>query len=312
MEREEFIIARRNALLANVPYSAIREIEKEVLFPNFIVSKLLNFEQIKNQFALSVSIGTDAFEFLYTNLTWDTNYFGLHMVRLNAVLYHETVRPEKLAAAVHLFMSDLRARGVEHCYCEVVSTDSSLLYALGHSKWSLVETRLHYYHDKLNQIREDRFRVRLAVKSKDDSALRRIAMANRNMYDRFHADPAFTSSQADSFLGEYAVAALNGYCDAVLVPSLEPLDSFMAISHLDDDANLLGVSLGRIVLTAVGAVNRGWHRKLVSESLHYTRERGGKLMLMTTQVTNRAVINNSEYLGFKLGGSTHIMSIKLV
>ena len=196
----------------------------------------------------------------------------------------------------------------------LAAEDKAALYALGRAGWSIVESRLHYYRTNLADLAdlaEPAVAVRAAAEA-DAEQVRRVAAENRNPFDRFHADPVFSSAQADSFLGEYGAAAVRGFCDVVLVPANEPLDSFLAVSHLEEDAQRLGVKMGRVVLTAAGAANRGWHRKLMAETVRYTHNRGGELVLMTTQVTNRAVIHNSEVLGFKLGGITHIASCRLL
>jgi dTDP-4-amino-4,6-dideoxy-D-galactose acyltransferase len=138
-----------------------------------------------------------------------------------------------------------------------------------------------------------------------------ISASNRNANDRFHADPAFGSAIADEFLAEYARAAVRGYCDEVIVPEQpEVVDSFLAINYLESEAQVLGIGLGRVVLTAVGSRNRGWHRPLVAETLYRVRERGGEVVFMTTQAANAAVINNAQRLGFALGGVTQLFSLQ--
>ncbi|QNP52647.1 hypothetical protein H9L05_02480 [Hymenobacter qilianensis] len=203
----------------------------------------------------------------------------------------------------------MAASGAYYCFSEVPSEDTVLLQTLTASGWRLVETRLLFYHDNLESFDQERYPVRLA-KAEEEAQIAQIAAENRNDFDRFHADPWFGTERADAFLARYAGAAVRGYCDDVLVPDEPglPLQSFLAISDLKDDAALIGVGLSRVVLTAVGPQNRGWHLKLVSETVHRAREKGDKAVLMTTQATNRAVFRTCEKLGFKLGGSSHILS----
>jgi dTDP-4-amino-4,6-dideoxy-D-galactose acyltransferase len=148
------------------------------------------------------------------------------------------------------------------------------------------------------------------AKVEEAANIAQISAKARNEYDRFHADPWFGQERADAFLARYASAAVQGYCDAVLVPDEPglPIDSFLAISDLQADVKALGVGLSRVVLTAVGPQNRGWHLRLVSETVHRAREKGDQVVLMTTQATNRAVFRTSEKLGFKLGGSSHVLA----
>jgi dTDP-4-amino-4,6-dideoxy-D-galactose acyltransferase len=63
-----------------------------------------------------------------------------------------------------------------------------------------------------------------------------------------------------------------------------------------------------VLLTAVGPANRGWHLKLMAETLHRARALGHEAVLMTTQPTNQAVLRTTEKLGFRLGGAAHVLA----
>jgi dTDP-4-amino-4,6-dideoxy-D-galactose acyltransferase len=138
-----------------------------------------------------------------------------------------------------------------------------------------------------------------------------VAAAARNSYDRFHADPWFGPARADAFLARYAEAATEGtFADAVLVPDEPglPVDSFLAIGDLQADAQALGVGLSRVLLTAVGPLNRGWHLRLVTETVRRAARMNAAYVLMTTQGTNRAVFRTCEKLGFRLGAISHVLA----
>jgi dTDP-4-amino-4,6-dideoxy-D-galactose acyltransferase len=244
--------------------------------------------------------------FLYRLLAWDTAFFGKPMARLRAVLVEEN---EPLSTALGQFTAHLSALGVRQCIMEVPAEDPRMLQALGQSGWMLIETRLQYAHEHLTHLNPVRYDVRCATTGEGD-LIRNIARYNANPFDRFHADPFFTHAQADDFLEAYAGAALGGYCDEVLVPGEPdvPVDSFLAINYTELHGQALGIDVGRLVLMAVGAQNRGWSRKLFSEALYRAHERGTSAMLLTTQASNRAVMRNAEVLGFRLGAVTHIFS----
>lgn len=308
MGREALIGERQEALLGVVPYAAIRQFDAALVQQVFVAEKWLRFGDAPGQQIFTAGSATQPVQFLYTALEWDTQFFGFRASRLLAVLFGSEVEEAALATAVALFGEALRAAGMRHCYAEVAAKDPRLLYALGRSGWSVVETRLHFYRADLLNLPYPRCPVRLAGLEEAET-IRQVSARNRNVFDRFHTDPVFTGAQGDSFLGEYAAAAVRGLCDVVLVPAVPtPLDSFLAVSYLTADAERLHTTLGRVVLTAVGPANRGWHRKLISETLWHTRERGGQAVLMTTQATNLAVVHNSMELGFALGGTTHICS----
>lgn len=308
MGGEEQVEARRAALLGTVPYGALPGLSAEVVFQQFVRERLRYFASQPDHFVWQATgaAGEEKIRFFYRHLTWDTSFFGRPMSRLQAVVFGPEVSLARLTAAVQQFARHLTEAGQQHCYCEVAAADPLLLAALGRAGWTTVETRLHYHHS-LSMLPATRYAVRAATAA-DVDAVRRVSATSRNPFDRFHADPFFTPEQGDNFLGAYAAATVRGYADVVLVPAEEAVASFLAISYLRADARVLGQALGRVVLTAVGAQNQGWHRQLLSETLWHLKEQGSNWALLTTQAANRAVIHNCEVLGFRLGGITQIVS----
>ncbi|UYZ61376.1 hypothetical protein [Hymenobacter weizhouensis] len=303
MGLEAALAARRAHLLSVIPYAAVPGLDVQVVFQHFVRQRLLSFG-VRAEEKIWEAQGV---LFFYEQLLWDSAYFQRPMARVRAVLFDpEQILVTNLVQAIEQFSRHLREAHIQHCYAEVGAVDNSVLTALGCAGWATVETRLHYYHT-LHQLPATRAAVRPAT-LQDVETIRQVAAHNRNPHDRFHADPFFTQAEADAFLGEYAAAAVKGLCSITFVPQHEPVASFLAVGYLPADAHLLGMPLGRVVLTAVGPANRGWHRHLIDETLWHTQERGGQLVLLTTQATNRAVIHNCETTGFKLGSITHIVS----
>ncbi|MBC6697782.1 hypothetical protein [Hymenobacter sp. BT190] len=301
----EKLVAERRAVLERLsPYHFLQEVGAH---DQLGVGRAARFgNQVHEQLFTSGKA-----QFLYELLPWDSQFFDTPTYRLFSVLFEQDEQLADLTNAVRDFQLKLASVAPStYCFVEVPAEDIRLLQALTQAGWRWNETRLHYYHQThLAGFAAPRHAVRLALPA-EAVHLGQIAAAARNNYDRFHADPWFGADRADAFLARYAAAATEGYCDAVLVPDLPglPVDSFMAISDLQTDAALLGVKLSRVVLTAVGPDNRGWHLRLLSETLHRARERGAAAVLMTTQATNRAVIRNAEKLNFALGATTHVLS----
>ena len=305
------VAARAEVLRRHSPYHFLRELPAQAVEwqeQQFGAGRAARFGAGQHE---QVFASGDV-QFLYELLPWDTAFFGTPTFRLFTALFCPSATLAHLTAAVLAFRAALAARGAVYCFVEVPAEDIRLLQALTQAGWRWNETRLHYYRAHLAAFAEPRFGVRPA-RPAEAPRLGRIARAARNDFDRFHADPWFGPERADAFLARYATAAAEGYCDAVLVPDEPgtPLDSFLAISDLTADAEALGVGLSRIVLTAVGPANRGWHRRLMSETVHRARQRDAAYVLMTTQATNGAVIRNAERLNFALGATTHVLSCPL-
>jgi dTDP-4-amino-4,6-dideoxy-D-galactose acyltransferase len=252
-------------------------------------------------------------QWLLRRLPWDSEFFEIPTYRLVTGLFAAKTESGILQNAATRLREQLAGRGSFYAFSMVPAEDVRLFQALTGAGWQLIETRLHYHHPAVAAVAGPRWSVRPA---RPDEALRlgRVAAAARNPFDRFHADPWIGNERGDALLARYAEAAATGaLADVVLVPDEpgRPVDSFLAISDLQADAQRLGVSLSRVLLAAVGPANQGWHRRLLSETLHRARTLGQHSVLMTTQATNRAVIHNAEVLGFRLGAVSHVLACRL-
>ncbi|NVO86737.1 hypothetical protein HW556_17785 [Hymenobacter sp. P5252] len=244
------------------------------------------------------------------HLPWDTDFFCTDTYRLFTGLFSSAATPAALMAAATQLRITLAARGPYYAFSVVPAEDTALLQALTGGGWRLVETRLNFYCPVAAATLPEPAPVRLA--RPDEAAhIGRISAAARNPFDRFHADPWFGKIRADALLVRYAEAAVEGsYADAVLVPDAPglPVDSFLAISDTSAEAGVPGSGSSRVLLTAVGPANRGWHLQLVAETVRRAAVLSLPHVLMTTQATNGAVFRTCEKLGFRLGGTSHVLA----
>lgn len=299
------VAARTEKLFFYSPYNFLRTVAVAAQQQLFGAGLAHNFGQDPQQRLFS----TGGIQFLYSFLPWDTNFFGAPIYKLFTVLFAADISVVQLAAAVEKFLLHAKEVGSSYLFVELPIEDTVLMQALGMAGWRTVETRLNFYHDRVADFDHSLVPVRKASLEEAES-IGRISAAARNIYDRFHADAWFGNDRADAFLHRYAAAAVEGYCDAVLVPD-EPgvaVDSFLAISDTPVPAISPGFRSSRIVLTAVGPTNRGWHLKLVAATLQRARAMQVDYVLMTTQATNRAVFRTCEKLGFKLGSTSCVLA----
>jgi dTDP-4-amino-4,6-dideoxy-D-galactose acyltransferase len=251
-------------------------------------------------------------QWLLQHLAWDSVYFGAPIYQMFTGLFDGLTSSAELVQAASELRQQLAVRheAAYYAFSVVPAEDVRLLQALTGAGWQLVETRLTYYRDQLPAFDYPRYPVRAAT-ADEAVQIGQVAARARNAYDRFHADSWFGNARADAYLARYAentVAA--GLAATVLVPDSSdlPVDSFLAISDLKDDAVALGTQLSRVLLTAVGPANRGWHVKLVAETLQRAKELSCEAVLMTTQATNHAVFRTCEKLGFRLGATSHVLA----
>ena len=233
-------------------------------------------------------------------LGWDSAFFGCGIYKvsqLSAEGFEKEWESEEVAFPEKRW----------NAFAEVPSEDTMAFIRLAKAGFALTETRLTYYHI-LKNLPEGGRKARLAAES-DIPYLEKVASGAVNAFDKYHADPFFSSRETDRYLETYIGNCVKGFAEAVFVPDLaENPASFVALSRLKENRPGESRPFFRIPLTACLPANKGWHYDLCLQALGYSRGLGGACLVMTTQSTNRAVIHNCEKLGFKLGGTTHIFS----
>lgn len=309
---DNLIKARANELLYYSPYYFLRQFAADYQQDLFGTGAAARWAQGKGtQIHQRRTAQAHDIQWLLQRLEWDTAYFGTPMFRLFTGLFNEQPTNAELAQSASECVRQLAAaNGAFYAFSVVPAEDIRLLQALTTAGWRLVETRLTYYRDQLATFDYPRFAVRGATPD-EANRIGEISAAARNPYDRFHADTWFGEAKADAYLARYAENTVAANLAAtVLVPNEPglPVDSFLAISDVEDDSAALNTQLSRILLTAVGAENRGWHVKLAAETLQRARALGHEAVLMTTQATNHAVFRTCDKLGFKLGSTSHVLA----
>ena len=301
------VAARAEMLALHSPTHFLRELPQALQQQRYGTGAALAFGRQPGEEVLPMPGA--AGQWLLQHLAWDSNYFEIPTYRFFTGLFADNERLDLTKAAVEL-RQELASRGPYYAFGVVPAEDTRLLQALTSGGWQLIETRLNFYCPVATAALPPPAPVRLA-RPDEAAAIGRIAAAARNDYDRFHADPWFGSARADAFLARYAEAAVAGtYADAVLLPDESdlPVDAFLAIGDAPAEAGVPGSGHSRVLLTAVGPANRGWHFKLVSETVRRAAALSLPYVLMTTQATNKAVFRTCEKLGFRLGSTTHVLA----
>jgi dTDP-4-amino-4,6-dideoxy-D-galactose acyltransferase len=297
--------SRKKELFFYSPYNFIRSFPVERQLENCVYDVIRNFEGSAANMIIPVAVNGHEHQFYVSYLEWDSNYFGLKTYKLVYVLYnHQDIKI--LIDAVKKFKDILFSEPV-YCFIEIPSEDIKLIEALCANSFMLVETRLTYFMGNLEVYDKERYPVRKA-EAKDIPNLRRVSAEMRNDFDRFHADPVFSTDKADKFLATYIEKSVEGLADIVLIPNEPDMssDSFFTAKYMKSEWEKNQCKISRIVLVAAG--NKGWHKKLMSEMTYHLRDTGAEFIYMNTQSTNRAVMYNCESLGYRFGCTTHILS----
>ncbi len=305
----ELVAARAAALAYYSPVSFLREISPQTQQEHYGTGPASRFGSGAGEEVLAMDAPGPGGQWLLQHLAWDSSFFGTPTYRLLTGLFPPAATPAQLATAAGQLRDTLAGRGRFYAFGVIPAEDTRLLQALTQAGWHLVETRLNFYRPTAEPVLLPPAAVRLA-RPAEASHIGQIAARARNEFDRFHADPWF-GQRGDALLARYAEAAVaESYADAVLVPAEPgvPVDSFLAIADTPPGTATDGVGYSRVLLTAVGPQNRGWHVRLVAETLRRAARLELPYVVMTTQATNRAVFRTCEKLGFRLGSTTHVLA----
>ena len=167
--------------------------------------------------------------------------------------------------------------------------------------------RLHYHFSGFHAAEPSLLPVRRAG-IKDIPALRDVAKRMRNIYDRVHADPAFTAEEGDAYLGTFIEESVKGFADMVLVPDVtgEKPFGFLAANN---PRLVLGHNIAKLVLAAVdNSVHKGWLYHLLTGVIFELKGQKTDILTTITQASNLPAIHTWEKAGFKLGFVTHVYS----
>ena len=307
--RLDLIEERAEALGLYSPTSFLRHIPFSIQQEQYGTGAAQRFGEGAGEEVLPMADGA-AGQWLVQHLPWDTAFFGVDTYRLFTGLFASATSPDALSQAASELRVELAQRGAYYAFSVVPAEDIPLIQALTKGGWGLIETRLNFYRPTSEPLLVQPALVR-AARPDEASHLGRVSAQARNGYDRFHADPWFGEERAAAMLARYAEAAVAGiYADVVLVPAEDGLavDSFLAIGDTAPDPAIVDSGYSRVLLTAVGPENRGWHVKLVAETVRRAAANQLSHVLMTTQATNRPVFRTSEKLGFRLGNTTHVFA----
>jgi len=246
-------------------------------------------------------------------LTWDTQFFGYPIARLNLILPLDAPFSQPHADysdAVATFMNHESVQKVKYLFASVFPEDLSTIRALGENKFNLIETRGYYHRSLTNYDFNKRFDVRLATPD-DIEPLSKVAVMMANQYDRFHADPFIMSEDADRMMAQWVKASLTeGFADMVVVPDVDYPEAFCTVKSHNQYWADWGINLAQpVVLGAVSSTFSGWYSKLISEVCFLLKEMNASHGYIITQVTNRAAIRSFEKQGFNYGRGEHIFRI---
>lgn len=260
-----------------------------------------------NNKELLVFNAENGIEIYYRYLQWDSDFFGIPTYRIDYSCITDSIAAAKSSFDdLFAYLQTLHAEF--YVFAEVPSEDIQALSGMTAAGYRLIESRLTYFNDQIQQFDTGRRYATRQANVDDIGVLTKAAAEAVNIYDRFHADDFFTSNEADRFLAKYTENSVRGFADEVMVPAEGIANAFLTANYIDSPRCLSNKKLARMVLSAVAAERRGWYVKLIGEMTLKFREQGVDIAFMTTQSTNRAVLKVWASFGYRFGKSSHILS----
>lgn len=304
---EELILSKIKEFTVYSPYNFIRNIDQDTLTNETVIIPLLKKIKDSTLKTEEITVYNHAHYIIYNRLEWDTKYFGFPVYKIELILFNHTDL-QIINSAINKFVDKFIDKGC-YWFINVPCDDILLVQSLCSTPFRLVETRVNFYLENIKSFQSDRYSVRLADIN-DSAELKMVAIKMRNRFDRVHADPAFSTAQADAYLGTFIEESIKGFADYVLVPDLKGLKPFGFLA-CNKPVDILGVRISKLVLTAVdGSIQRGWLFRLLTEMIHRAKIEGADYMTTTTQAANKPSIHVWEKAGFHISAVTHIFSIK--
>lgn len=242
-------------------------------------------------------------------LQWDSDFFGYGVAKLSGVFmleepYYQTV--QDYSSLLKAVLATAKEKGVRYFFASVDPRDLALLRTLGELGFSLIETRLYYHMDLRDYHAEKRHSVRAATVA-DIPSLGTAAQVMVNPFDRFHADPFISDSQANQLMYRWVDASIrDNFADVTIVPADPNPTAFCTVKYHKDKWPIWKLNLAQPVFSAVSSEYRGWYRKLISEINYHLRQVDAQHSFLVTQVTNKAVLRVWESLGYRFGKGEHI------
>jgi dTDP-4-amino-4,6-dideoxy-D-galactose acyltransferase len=251
-------------------------------------------------------------QFFIRYLEWDSQYFKCPTYKLEFAEWEGVMPFAKLAQGLINLKNELATRHPQYyLFTEIPSQDLIMVQALGEAGMKLIETRVTFFHDNLDNFTwEERFPVRIATEM-DIPKLKQVAKTERNIFDRCHADPFFSDDVADEYLATFIENSVKGFTDIVLVPEdgTHLPGAFLSADYMTFFGKILGKNLGRMGITAVSREYRGWFIRLMVELFFLFKSKNVSLVYTNTQSTNYAIIRSFEKLGWKYGRCAHVFSV---
>ncbi len=226
-----------------------------------------------------------------TLLTWDSDFFGVRVARVNEA--------RLTADSAHAVDAWCAAQNIACLYFLADASDTVTHRTAESHGYHLVDVRLTFTRGMSVRLPDVPHTVTIRPHQSDD--VPRLRMIARDSYtdSRYYHDPCFPRAQADALYETWISNSCAGYADAVLVAEHDGLISGFISCHLRDTSERDG-QVGEIGLVGVAQESRGQQvgGQLVYAALDWFNARGAARVQVVTQARNIAAQRLYQRAGF--------------
>lgn len=238
-------------------------------------------------------------------LPWESRILGKRMAVLKHLFFDDT--PELANELVARALQWAHQHGVEFLLCKVYTDRHALIHALAAQGFLLVETVLLHAWDARGELPHDDVRIRRAMESDRDAAVRVSRAAFEGHFGRFHSDPRISHDNAVRIYEEWIRCSFDGYADAIFVAEQ---DGRVAGYSIWKGASPSERAAGlRCAHYSIGAVDPAFHRQRLFRALTLAGMRlyRGEVDVIDgpTHVRNTGVQRAYRSLGWELRDSQY-------
>ncbi len=228
---------------------------------------------------------------LCTLLTWDSDFFGVRVARVN-----ESRLTPASADAVDAWCA---AQNVACLYFLADASDSLTHRTAESHGYHLVDMRLTFARGMSAPLPDAPHTVTIRPHQPDDVPHLRAIARDSYTDSRYYHDPCFSRAQADALYETWISNSCAGYADAVLVAEHDGLIVGFISCHLRDTSET-DVRVGDIGLVGVAAEARGQQvgSQLVRAALDWFGAHGAIRTQVVTQARNVAAQRLYQRAGF--------------
>lgn len=254
---------------------------------------------------------------LFKDLDWDSRIYGKRMASLEYIIHNgnaESLEMPALQELLEQIEAFARSKQYDFLLAKAYTNHISLIHALQHSKYLLVDTLLDYTYNysrlPLAEIQEPVSRsqvtIRDAVSGDLETLMQLSEVAFTGHYGRYHSDIRTSREMATNVYKQWAQSSLAGYADRILIAELDSKIVGYTVWRYPQEQNQI---LGRVGHYSIAGIHPEASGQNLFRLLTYRGMQAlhgvADYIVGPTHVNNYPVQRGYESLGWRIHDARH-------